>query len=82
MSAPGNVALALTLLLGTMHSVLAASTHHRKSVRQEHAQKLQQHAPSAAFQNGKPGCVSDEGGGRIRPCGGEGSGSAGGGGGM
>jgi hypothetical protein len=79
MSTTTNVAFALGVLLAVGSSAVAASNHHGKPVHRSHAQKQQQHAPATVLQSQNPGCVSDEGGGRIHPCGSTGGGGGGGG---
>jgi hypothetical protein len=75
MSTTTNVALAVTLLLGLGSSAIAGGSH-GKPVNRTHAPKLQLHALPSTLegQNPERGCVVDEGGGRLRPCGSCGSG--------
>jgi hypothetical protein len=79
MGSATKIALALTLLFGLGSSALGTTSQHVKKVRHTDAQKVQQQAP-ATVQSQNPGCVNDEGGGRLRPCGTGGGGAGGGGG--
>jgi hypothetical protein len=78
MSTTANVVLALALLLGSGPSALAATTHHGKAGHRIRADEPRRPAPPIAH-SPIPGCVTDEGGGRIRPCGGDGGTGSGGG---
>ena len=76
MSTTMKVGLALTLFVCSSWVAMAANNHHGKAIHRAHGQKVQQqHAPPNA-QSRNSGCVSDEGGGRIHPCG-EGGGGGG-----